>query len=158
MSLNVNTPWLECLKPITNSFAHAKRWRHGIEMPLLSGPFVRRIHRWHHTRQIKRGTFAFFVFFVFFFFFFFGGGVAISLNKLLNKQGTSRWFDAYIYDVTVIYVNIVVDAQGAVKNAYERLNLKSLEISTLYKNHIFQCMGKIFCVEFPSYPWKFHTK
>ena len=26
------------------------------------------------------------------------------------------------------------------------------------KNHIFQCMGKIFCVEFQRYPLKFHTK
>ena len=28
----------------------------------------------------------------------------------------------------------------------------------LYKNHIFQRMGKIFCVEFQRVPLKFHTK
>ena len=28
----------------------------------------------------------------------------------------------------------------------------------LYKNHIFQCMGKIFCVEFQRCPLKFRTK
>ena len=28
----------------------------------------------------------------------------------------------------------------------------------LRKNHIFQCMGKIFCVEFHMVPLKFHTK
>ena len=28
----------------------------------------------------------------------------------------------------------------------------------LYKNHIFQCIGKIFCVEFQRVPLKFHTK
>ena len=28
----------------------------------------------------------------------------------------------------------------------------------LYKNHIFQCMGMIFCVEFQREPLKFHTK
>ena len=28
----------------------------------------------------------------------------------------------------------------------------------LYKNRIFQCMGKIFCVEFQRYPLKFHSK
>ena len=28
----------------------------------------------------------------------------------------------------------------------------------LYKNHIFQSMGQIFCVEFQRYPLKFHTK
>ena len=36
------------------------------------------------------------------------------------------------------------------KNMYELLNLRALKISMLYKNHIFQCMGKIFCVEFQS--------
>ena len=35
---------------------------------------------------------------------------------------------------------------GHLKNAYELLNM-------LYKNHIFQCMGKVFCVEL-----KFHMK
>ena len=47
---------------------------------------------------------------------------------------------------------------GHLKNAYELLNLKALKISMLYKNHIFQCMGKIFCVEFQRISWKFHTK
>ena len=28
----------------------------------------------------------------------------------------------------------------------------------LYKNCIFQCIGKIFCVEFQRFPLKFHTK
>ena len=28
----------------------------------------------------------------------------------------------------------------------------------LYKNHIFQSMGKTFCVEFQRVPLKFHTK
>ena len=47
---------------------------------------------------------------------------------------------------------------GRFKNAYELLNLRALKISMLYKNHIFQCMGKIFYVEFQRYPLKFHTK
>ena len=47
---------------------------------------------------------------------------------------------------------------GRFENAYKLLNLRALEISMLYKNHIFQCMGKIFCVEFQSVPLKFHTK
>ena len=37
---------------------------------------------------------------------------------------------------------------GRFNNAYELLNLRALKISMLYKSHIFQCMGKIFCVEF----------
>ena len=47
---------------------------------------------------------------------------------------------------------------GRFKNAYELLNLRALKISMLYKNHNFQCMGKIFCVEFQRVPLKFHTK
>ena len=47
---------------------------------------------------------------------------------------------------------------GRFKNAYELLNLRALRISMLYKSHIFQCMGKIFCVEFQRVPLKFHTK
>ena len=47
---------------------------------------------------------------------------------------------------------------GRFKNNYELLNLRALKISMLYKNHIFQCTGKIFCVEFQRVPLKFHTK
>ena len=43
---------------------------------------------------------------------------------------------------------------GRFKNMYEL----ALKISMLYKNHVFQCMGKIFCVEFQRVPLKFHTK
>ena len=48
--------------------------------------------------------------------------------------------------------------RGRLKNTYELLNLRALKISILYKNEIFQCMGKIFCVEFQRFPLKFHTK
>ena len=44
------------------------------------------------------------------------------------------------------------------KHLSELLNLRALKISTLYQNRIFQCMGKIFCVEFQRFPLKFHTK
>ena len=60
------------------------------------------------------------------------------------------------------------DLGGRFKNAYELLNLRALKISMLYKNRTFQCMGKIFCVEFQRgkifcvefqrVPLKFHTK
>ena len=49
-------------------------------------------------------------------------------------------------------------AGGRFKNTYELLNPRALKISKLHKNHIFQCMGKIFCVEFQRVPLKFHTK
>ena len=47
---------------------------------------------------------------------------------------------------------------GRFKNTYELLNPRALKISMFYKNRIFQCMGKIFCVEFQRYPLKFHSK
>ena len=47
---------------------------------------------------------------------------------------------------------------GRFKNTYELLNLRALKFSYVNKIHIFQCTGKIFCVEFQRYPLKFHTK
>ena len=47
---------------------------------------------------------------------------------------------------------------GDFKNTYELLNLRALRFSTLYENCIFQCMGKIFCVEFQREPLKLHTQ
>ena len=44
------------------------------------------------------------------------------------------------------------------KNIYELLNLRALKSPPANKIHIFQCMDKIFCVEFQRYPLKFHTK
>ena len=42
------------------------------------------------------------------------------------------------------------------KNTYELLNLRALKFSPANKIYIFQCMGKIFFVEFQRYPLKFH--
>ena len=51
-----------------------------------------------------------------------------------------------------------VGSGGHFKNTYELLNLTALKFSPVNKIHIFQCMGKIFCVEFQRYPLQFHTK
>ena len=57
------------------------------------------------------------------------------------------------------YLTVTFEAPGGrFKNTYELLNLRALKISKLHKNHIFQCMGKVFCVEFQRVPLKFHTK
>ena len=47
---------------------------------------------------------------------------------------------------------------GRFKNTFELLNIRALKFSVVNKIHIFQCMGKIFCVEFQRVPLKFHTK
>ena len=52
----------------------------------------------------------------------------------------------------------VSSSGGRFKNTYELLNQRALKFSYVNKIHIFQCMGKIFCVEFQRYPLKFHTK
>ena len=44
------------------------------------------------------------------------------------------------------------------QNVYELVNLGALKSSLLNKLHIFQCMSKIFCVEYQRVPLKFHTK
>ena len=47
---------------------------------------------------------------------------------------------------------------GRFKNTYELLKLRALKVLPVNKIYIFQCMGKIFCVEFQRYPFKFLTK
>ena len=47
---------------------------------------------------------------------------------------------------------------GRFKNTYELLNLRDLKFSPVNKIHIFQYVGKIFCVEFQRYPLKSHKK
>ena len=49
-------------------------------------------------------------------------------------------------------------SEGRFKNTSELLHLRALKISILYENQTFQCMGKIFCVEFQMFPLKFQTK
>ena len=80
---------------------------------------------------------------------------------------TNSWIWFRIYSLVLIYPwNELAsllwrsewDCRGRFKNAYELLNLRALKIPMLYKNRIFQCMSKIFCVEFQRVPLKFHTK
>ena len=40
------------------------------------------------------------------------------------------------------------------KNTYELLNLRALKFSPVNKIHIFQCIGKVFCVEFQKVPFE----
>ena len=44
------------------------------------------------------------------------------------------------------------------RKADELLNPRALKFSYVNKIHMFQCMGKIFCVEFQRVTLKFHTK
>ena len=51
-----------------------------------------------------------------------------------------------------------VRARGRFENTYELLNPRALTISMLCKDRIFQCVGKIWRVEFQRSPSNFHTK
>ena len=56
------------------------------------------------------------------------------------------------------HVNLDARSGGHFKKAYELLNIRALKFSPVKQMHIFQSMGKIFCVEFQRVPLKFHTK
>ena len=81
-----------------------------------------------------------------------------------TKQSTTKpcaYFLGYTVDpMCPFYKHISprIRTWGRFKNTYELLSLRALKISMLYKNRTFQCMGKIFCVEFQRVPLKFHTK
>ena len=52
----------------------------------------------------------------------------------------------------------MIDNGKLTKNTYELLNLRALKFSPVNKIYIFQCMGKIFRLEFQRLPLEFHTK
>ena len=70
-------------------------------------------------------------------------------RKMVSLLSMSLLCSTYIM---VISWSLYNSLGGGVKNTYELLNLRALKILILYKNHIFQCMGRIFCVEFQRVP------
>ena len=83
-------------------------------------------------------------------------------------KGDFRYKDKIVVSLSYIHYENSCDGKtsslywwplgGRFKNTYELLNQRALKFSYVNKIHIFQCMGKIFCVEFQRYPLKFHTK
>ena len=90
--------------------------------------------------------------------------ILISLLLSLKRPTvwhSDNWNKIIISNRMVSYVCYMYDhvgPGGRFKNTYELLNLRPLKISKLQKNHIFHCMGKIFCVEFQRIPLQFHTQ
>ena len=76
-------------------------------------------------------------------------GMSSQLSYDKSESGSGSWKGWPSYQTWI---------RGAFQNTFELLNLRALKISMLYNNWIFQCMGKIFCVEFERVPLKFHTK
>ena len=79
-------------------------------------------------------------------------------DKSPHSMGVSCTRHDMIHDTTWYTTWHDTRPGGRFKNTYELLNLRALKFSYVNKIHIFQCMGKIFCVEFQRYPLKFHTK
>ena len=75
-------------------------------------------------------------------------------NNADDGHGCERMVNASL----TMYIGKTYITGGRFKNTYELLTLRALKFSYVNKIHIFQCMGKIFCVEFQRYPLKFHTK
>ena len=73
--------------------------------------------------------------------------------RFIQKSNRNMTDDVNVHTMTSLWW-----LGGRFKNTYELLNLKALKFSYVNKIHIFQCMGKIFCVEFQRYPLTFHTK
>ena len=93
----------------------------------------------------------------------------LKIETLSYEKTSAKWrpfcFGLSVFPVTIWAHNAALDVTvrimhqlWSLKNAHELLNLRALKISMLYKNHIFQCKGKIFCVEFQRLPLKFQTK
>ena len=91
--------------------------------------------------------------------------ICLGLNVLSihGKPSSSR--ECFLIDIHVrglcwwrIIVLPYYYSGGRFKNTYELLNQRALKFSYVNKIHIFQCMGKILCVEFQRYPLKFHPK
>ena len=89
------------------------------------------------------------------------GGTVDSPHKGPLTRKMFSFDDVFMATEELIYTSLKWFSTrfgGRFKNTYELLNLRAVRFSPANKIYIFQCMGKIFCVEFQRYPLKFHTK
>ena len=77
-------------------------------------------------------------------------GLCNSLIEICMPTSGGPW--------PVIKTNMHLWSGGHFKNTCKLLNLRGLKFSHVNKICIFQCIGKIFCVEFQRVTLKFHTK
>ena len=83
--------------------------------------------------------------------------VANYVTEANYDESAEKRFDLQVGSVFMLDASVGMGGGGFQKRVW-LLNLRALKISMLYKNHIFQCMGKIFFVEFQRVPLKCHTK
>ena len=83
----------------------------------------------------------------------------LTTNKVCSSQHNVLSFRVFfIQSRRIDHKRGKILSGGRFKNTYELLNLRALKSSPVNKIYIFQCMRKIFCVEFQRVPLKFHTK
>ena len=86
----------------------------------------------------------------------------VCIYKAFEKCSSDTAQPTVSFRISIFVIGTIkikpLRARGRFKNTYELLNQRALKFSYVNKIHIFQCMGKIFCVEFQRYPLKFHTK
>ena len=87
-------------------------------------------------------------------------GIQITINQHWFRKwlGTKRHHSITWTNDDLVQWPINVSPGGCFKNAYELLNLRALKFSPANSMYIFQCINKIFCVEFQRVPLKFLTK
>ena len=69
------------------------------------------------------------------------------------------WITSFIKSLSNAWRRNLMRLQGrGFKNMYGLLNLRACKFSFINKLHIFQCIGKIFCVEFQMFHLKFRKK
>ena len=74
-------------------------------------------------------------------------------SKHLEYQCTWQLTNANFTNKLYTYIT-----RGRFENTYELVNLGARQFIFINKLRIFQCMGKIFCVEFQWGPLRFHKK
>ena len=77
-----------------------------------------------------------------------GPEMTYSCLPWIKWTSQKHYYITEMIGVKSLYTFLKRPPCGRFKNVYELLNLGALKIWMLYKSHIFQCMGKIFCAEF----------
>ena len=116
------------------------------------------IHTWKHRLFIETGPGSIITWFNITWYYcrkHYNIEVVIQTMKLNNPYFTPKGKLQEYFGETD---HVTTGTGGCLKKAYELLNLRALKFSPVNKMHIFQCMDKIFCVEFQREPLKFHTK
>ena len=81
--------------------------------------------------------------------------LGVLLLWLLRNSLCGIPWSCWLLDDLQLRTNVI---RGRSKNVSEFSILRAPEFPIIYNNPIFQCMGKIFCVEFHRISLEFHTK